>query len=248
MMETDELVGIMIFIFIVICLIAMVGISVLVDHIHSKRDEKLHNLKSTRGQEMKELTKKEAIYLIKKCSENPGNDLPLLDRGDHYFVYRSSHEGWLETSAKIPNCSLMVARTFNVKEELQNTKLNTSSRILIFNEYGDKSKKYYIMRHVWAIGSLDKEKEFLASVYEREDFKRFYETHEMQLKEIWNLTGDFLRQAEIFKALSDIPIAYLSVIRTSGLTDRTDQHKMSFKIYDAIDCYQVVTKIPGILH
>ena len=104
------------------------------------------------------------------------------------------------------------------------------------------------MRHVWAVGSLEDYKKLLVSIYEREDFKRFYERYEYYMKEVWNLSDDFLRQAEVQQALSDTPIAYVTTIRGTNITEKCERRKMSFKLYEALDGYQVVTKIQGIAH
>ena len=251
MLGDEEIWGIVILVIIIGGFFGLIGLSVAWDAYKQKQETRLSNLKSTFGQELKELTKKEAKELIEKCSENPERDLPLLNRGTHYFIYGHSHEGWLEVSANIDNRSLIIAREFNVKEELKNPNLNISSRLLIFNEYGKQTnptKRNYIMRHVWAVGSLEDYKKLLVSIYEREDFKRFYERYEYYMKEVWNLSDDFLRQAEVQQALSDTPIAYVTTIRGTNITEKCERRKMSFKLYEALDGYQVVTKIQGIAH
>lgn len=249
MLYDEELWGIIIFVLVLVGFFGLIGGSIAWDSYKQKMEDKLRNLKSTFGNEIKEITKKEAKELIEKCSENPERDLQLLGRGTHYFIYGHSHEGWLEVTANITNSSLIIAREFNVEKEIKNPKLNISSRLLIFDEYGkkkDSTKHNYILRHVWTVDSLEDYKKLLVSVYEREDFKQFYERYEYYMKEICNLSEDFLRQAEVQKALSDTPIAYLATIRGTNISDRCERRKMSFKLYEAMDGYQVVTKIPGI--
>ena len=251
MMEDEEFIlGISIFVLTLVGFFGTIIVSFIKESIKEKKSTKLREIKSTRGNELKEITKEEARYLIKECSENEKYDFDLLSKGTHYFIYRYSHEGWLDVSAKIPNNSLLITREFKLDEEIKKDTLNISSRILIFNEYGSNTKKkaYYVLRHIWGIGKLVKEKDLLTLIYDREDFKRFFERHEYQLKEPWRLSEDFIKYSDILKVIcKEDSAAFVSIVRTTNLMDQSEKHKMTFKLYEAVDGYQVITTIPGLL-
>ena len=246
-MTDDEILGMTIFILLVIGFFCLVVGSALKDEYKQRKQNKLQEIKSTKGREIKEITKAEAIKLIKDFPKNASHNLELLKRGEHYFIYGTSYNNWVDTSANIPNYSLLIAKKFDVTQEIKKKQLNMSSRLLIFNEYGKSKKKelpYYVLRHVWAIGSLEKEKELLTSLYEREDFKQFYEKHEYQMREIWELSDKFLKQAEMQKALSDTSLAYITTMKDYCIGK---SNNVTFKLYEAVDGFQVVAEIPNII-
>lgn len=225
----------------IIILLAWAYIIDWLEKIRAKEEARIRNIKSIKGIEVKQITKKDAICLIKKYSCNPRQDIKTLNKGTKYFIYNYTSEGWME-EVNIGKGALLITKEFKVDKEKS---LNEGSLILIFDEFGSPRyssvKPYNIIRHVWAIQKIVKGKEIdsLSSIYDRDDFKVMIERYEDIIKKPWELSEDFIRQAKIQAIINDGP-TFISLTKQSG------ENLRSFKLYDAINCFQVVSKIEGL--
>lgn len=235
----------------VISIVLFIIGAVLFDEYKSRKYDRIKSIKDLGIGEVKEITRQEAEILIKEKFPKDRRDIEMLslNLGDHYFLFRSSYEGWLEKTGNIKNKSLLVAKDFKLKYQLESEYINYSSRILIFKE--NLRRQYQtqdlIVRRVWAIGSVvTDEKQLLIDIFDREEFKSFLDANESITKSPNELGTDFLKNAELSNIFKYENV-FVAMRRTISRPVSKEKEKLTFSLYEASDCYQVVTKIEDIL-
>ena len=235
----------------VLAVILFIVGAVIYDEMKNRRYDRLNSIKDIGLGEVKEITRKEAELLIKDKFSKDRRYLEMLtlNLGNHYFLFRSSYEGWLEKTCRIKNLSLLVAKEFNLNSQINNEYLNFSSRILIFKE--NLRRQYQtddlIVRRVWAIGNVDtEEKRLLIDIFERDEFKSFLDINGDITKSPGDLGIDYLKSAELSNIFKYKNVFVAMKREVSGPVSKKAS-KLTFSLYEACDCYQVVSKIEDIV-
>lgn len=221
--------------FIIISIFIILFITIIVIAITDETDNKKYKKilgALGPGTEILPISKKEAIRLLRRYEKLDSKK--SLKKGYHYFFYRGSIKNSLKQTANLRSFAILVARNFNAADEFINKHINESSRVLIFPEH-ENDPKNLIVRHVWITGDPKGGKDLLVRLYDREDFKQFYENNKEYLKHFNEINNDFLRQLEVMNAISK---RYIYVT-----TEKEVSEKMTLVLHDALDGYQVVSSI-----
>lgn len=188
----------------------------------TKGDDNATSIKNTRGENLKELTKREALILVSDC---PRGTQDLVKKGTKFFMTNNSSKDCLNI---IPDQSLLLVKEF-VLRDLVAPEL---PRVLIMDN-GSKMK----VRIIWSINSgTDDEDHILLNIYNQEMFKQFVESGgDENIKGLWELSKDFKDQYEKYK---NTPYIFTT-------TERDKTGKITFKLDNNLyfNIYQVVAKI-----
>lgn len=232
----------------VFSILLIITVAVILEDKKERKRQQLRLIKDIGMNEVKEITKEEAILLIQ--DKFPKNrqylEILTLNLGNHFFLYNTSLEGGLERSCGIKSNSLLIAKDFSLEEKLKDIYLNYSSRILIFKENLRREHSESIVRRVWAVGPLKgnegTEKELLLNIFERDEFKTFLELNLKYVKTPCEAGSDYLQQLELSNAFG---YKNIFVVMQKDLLDKKGRQTLA--IFEASDCYQVATKIENII-